>query len=144
MAVSLILIHFRKFRFTIITGICLKPCPQGLSSFVMISKCIFSLMVKADVQNDFPIPQNMNISSDISCFDYRSFAVSKYLPLGARVVGPSCAVVLSLLFVSIFFCLAIHIGRKLIRHSEQTQRPLMREKELYWMDYNYSYAYFNY
>ena len=43
-----------------------------------------------------------------------------------------------------FFRLAIHIGRKLIRHSEQTQRPLMREKELYWMDYNYSYAYFNY
>ena len=58
-------------------------------------------MVKADVQNDFRIPQNMNISSDISCFDYRSFAMSKCLPLGARVVGPSCAVVLGLLFVNI-------------------------------------------
>ena len=89
------------------TGICLKPCPQGLSSSVLISKCIFSSMVKADVQcisqNDFPIPQYMNISSVISCFDYRSFTRSKYLPLGARMVGPSCPMVLSLLFVYIFF-----------------------------------------
>ena len=89
------------------TGICLKPCPQGLSSFVLISTSIFSLMVKADVQcisqNDFPIPQYVNISSVISCFDYRSSARSKCLPLGARVVGPSCPVVLSLLFYIYFF-----------------------------------------
>ena len=89
-------------------------------------------MVKADVQcisqNDFLIPQYINISSVISCFDYRSFARSKYLPLGARMVGPSCPMVLSLLFVYIyFFSLAIHIGRKRIRHSEQTQRHFNEE-----------------
>ena len=39
------------------TGICLKPCPQGLSSFVLISTCTFSLVVKADVQCMFNRPQ---------------------------------------------------------------------------------------
>lgn len=77
-------------------------------------------------QNDFPKPQNVNISSTLSAFVCKSFARTKYLSLYARVdiscPGSIMSLVLGLSFVYICVCLVICDEGTLIRHCKKALR----------------------